>query len=64
MPGPNLFGLEFAAMLWGPSQQSAWDQLVVPGYTETQTGRDGLLLGDMRHTTIERTNTQHAQQLE
>ncbi|GJE84660.1 glycoside hydrolase family 128 protein [Phanerochaete sordida] len=32
-PSDNLFGLQFAAMLWGPTQQSPWDQLVVPGYT-------------------------------
>lgn len=32
MPTDNIFGLQFAAMLWGPKQQSDWDKLVVPGY--------------------------------
>ncbi|EKM59670.1 uncharacterized protein PHACADRAFT_192050 [Phanerochaete carnosa HHB-10118-sp] len=31
-PTSDILGLQFAAMLWGPSQQSVWDQLVVPGY--------------------------------
>lgn len=31
-PTDNILGLNFAAMLWGPSQTSPWDQLVVPGY--------------------------------
>jgi hypothetical protein len=32
-PGPNIAGLDFLAMLWGPTQQADWNKLVVPGYS-------------------------------